>query len=110
MKNRPISVFLNSLGIAGVEQQAIARAVLEDEGYTRAGRTNMAIHKEAAAQQSLDTQLAFHCSTPTCQPIPQQTGEATPPRHAASSRLNATPAKSAKAPPTAARSLRWPSP
>ena len=50
MKNRPISVFLNSLGIAGVEQQAIARAVLENEGYTRAGRTNMAIHKEAAAR------------------------------------------------------------
>ncbi len=81
MKNRPISVFLNSLGIAGVEQQAIARAVLENEGYTRAGRTNMAVHKEAAAQESLDAQLAFHCSTPTCrQSLQSQESDAASPR------------------------------
>ena len=82
MKNRPISVFLNSLGIAGVEQQAIARAVLENEGYTRTGRINMAVHKEADAQGSLDAQLAFHCSTPTCQQslLQQETGTASPRR------------------------------
>ena len=81
MKNRPISVFLNSLGIAGVEQQAIARAVLENEGFTRVGRINMAVHKEAAAQESLDAQLAFHCSTPTCrQSLLQQESDTVSPR------------------------------
>ena len=66
MKNRPITVFLNSLGISGVEQQAIARAVLEDGGFTRAGRTNMAVHKEPAAEESLEAHLAFHCSDSMC--------------------------------------------
>ena len=66
MKNRPITVFLNSLGISGVEQQAIARAVLEDGGFTRAGRTNMAVHKEPAAEESLEAHLAFHCSDAMC--------------------------------------------
>ena len=81
MKNRPISVFLNSLGIAGVEQQAIARAVLENERYTRAGRINMAVHKEAAAEESLDARLAFHCSTPTCrQSLQNQESDAASPR------------------------------
>ena len=81
MKNRPISVFLNSLGISGAEQQAIARAVLEDESYTRPGRVNMAVHKEAAAQVSLDAQLALHCSTPICrESLQHQENDASSPR------------------------------
>ncbi len=66
MKNRPITVFLNSLGISGAEQQAVARAVLEDAGFTRAGRTNMAVHKEPDAEQALEARLALHCSNAMC--------------------------------------------
>ncbi len=66
MRNRPISVFLNSLGISGAEQQAAARAVLEDERFTRDGKTNMAVHKEPAAEESLRRRLALHCATTTC--------------------------------------------
>lgn len=66
MKNRPITVFLNSLGISGAEQQVIARAVLEDAGFTRAGRTNMAVHKEPDAGEALERRLASHCANPGC--------------------------------------------
>ncbi len=66
MKNRPVSVFLNSLGISGTEQQVIARAVLEDAGFTRAGRTNMAVHKEPGAEQALEARLALHCANQGC--------------------------------------------
>ena len=67
MKNRPITVFLNSLGISGAEQQAIARAVLEDAGFTRPGRTNMAVHKEPDAGEALERRLASHCTNQGCQ-------------------------------------------
>ena len=66
MKNRPITVFLNSLGISDVAEQAVARQILEDTGHTRAGKVNMAVHKEPAAQESLQARLAFHCSTAAC--------------------------------------------
>ena len=66
MKNRPITVFLNSLGISGAEQQTVARTVLEDEGFTRAGRTNMAVHKEQDAEDALEARLAFHCTNQDC--------------------------------------------
>ena len=66
MKNRPITVFLNSLGISGTEQQFVARAVLEDEGFTRAGRTNMAVHKERDAEYALEARLALHCANQGC--------------------------------------------
>ena len=66
MRNRPISVFLNSLGISGAEQQAIARTVLEDESFTNRRKTNMAVHKEPAAEESLRRRLALHCATATC--------------------------------------------
>ncbi len=66
MKNRPISVFLRSLGVSGAEQQTVARAVLEDESFTNPRKTNMAVEKEPAAEDALRRRLAFHCATTTC--------------------------------------------
>ena len=66
MKIRPITTFLNSLGIAGAEQQAVARTVLEDEGYTNSRKMNMAVEKEAKAAASLAEWLAFHCAKSSC--------------------------------------------
>ena len=66
MKNRPIAVFLQSMGISGTYEQAIARGILEVSGFTRPGRVNMATAKEDAARDSLESQLAFHCSSNSC--------------------------------------------
>ncbi len=66
MKNRPIVVFLQSMGISGTDEQAIARGILEKNGFTRPGRVNMATAKEDAARDSLESQLAFHCSSNSC--------------------------------------------
>ena len=66
MKNRPIVVFLKFIGISGTDEQAIARGVLEKDGFTRPGRVNMANAKEDAARNSLESQLAFHCSSSSC--------------------------------------------
>ena len=78
MKNRPIAVFLNSLGISGAEQQAIARAVLEDEGFTNSRKTNMAVEKESKAAVSLEARLAFHCSSAACRETLQSQENALP--------------------------------
>lgn len=44
----------------------MARAVLEDAGFTRAGKTNMAVHKEPDAAEALETRLASHCANQGC--------------------------------------------
>jgi hypothetical protein len=67
MKVRPVTTFLNEIGIAGHAQQATARRVLEETGFTRSGRRNMARVKEPAAQEALRRALAFHCSSEACQ-------------------------------------------
>ncbi len=66
MTNRPISVFLRSNGISGANEQAIARGVLEDAGFTRPGKVNMAVDKEARARERLESALAFHCADAVC--------------------------------------------
>ena len=67
MKVRPITTFLNEIGIAGHAQQVAARRVLEEARFTRSGRRNMARVKEPAAQVALRRALAFHCSNEACQ-------------------------------------------
>ena len=67
MKVRPITTFLNEIGIAGHAQQATARRVLEEARFTRSVRRNMARVKEPAAQEALRWALAFHCSNEACQ-------------------------------------------
>lgn len=80
MKVRPIATFLNEIGIAGHTEQTMARRVLEEAGFTRSGRRNMARVKEPAAQKALRKALAFHCSNKACQRTltEQIAGERTP--------------------------------
>ena len=66
MKNRPIAVFLQTIGISGINEQATARRILEEHGFTRPGRVNMATTKEVAARDLLENRLAFHCSSYSC--------------------------------------------
>ena len=67
MRDKPIATFLLRLGISGVEPQAAARAVLEEAGLTSSRKTNMAVSKQAAAQDALEARLAFHCASVACQ-------------------------------------------
>ncbi len=59
----------------------MARTVLEDAGFTRAGRTNMAVHKEPGAAEALEKQLASHCANQGCQEtLNEQEGQSHAPR------------------------------
>jgi hypothetical protein len=66
MKVRPISAFLREIGIVGHAEQQAARRILEQQGFTRSERQNMAREKEPKAREALQRALAFHCSNDAC--------------------------------------------
>jgi hypothetical protein len=61
-----IPAFLAEVGYTDEDSQAVARAILELAGLTRAGKSRMAGEKRERALEALDAALVRACAAPAC--------------------------------------------
>lgn len=74
-----IDEWLTGLGYGLPDSLRRARAVLEEAGLTRAGKTRMSEDKLERASAALSERLFLHCATPECVAFARGTGKETVP-------------------------------